>query len=227
MRFKDVFSIIGPAMVGPSSSHTAGAVRIGRIARQLFGAGTPKRVIVTFYGSFAETYQGHGTDLAVVAGLLDCDTDDIRIPCSLEEAEKAGMEVEFRTGVNPIYHPNTVRLELVKGEHRLTAAASSIGGGNVEMFSVDGFDVKFTGMYPTLVLYHRDRPGMIADVAELLRRHNLNIGSMDVDRKARSGDALTVMEVDSPVSEEIAGDIGRINEVRDVRTIDLTKRGSP
>jgi L-serine dehydratase len=227
MRFKDVFSIIGPAMVGPSSSHTAGAVRIGRVARQLLGAGTPERAIVTFYGSFADTYQGHGTDLAVIAGLLDCDTDDSRIPHSREEAEKAGMAVEFRIGVNPLYHPNTVRLELFKGERRLTAAGSSIGGGNVEMFSVDGFDVKFTGMYPTLVLYHRDRPGMIADVAELLRRHHLNIGSMDVDRKARSGDALTVMEVDSPVSEEIAGDLGRISEVRDVRTIDLTKRGRP
>lgn len=219
MRFKDVFSIIGPAMIGPSSSHTAGAVRIGRIARQLFAAGTPERAEITFYGSFAETYKGHGTDLAIVAGLLGYDTDDLRIPHALEHAKAAGMRVRFRQAQNRAYHPNTAKLELATAMRQLAVLGCSIGGGNVEMVEIDGFDVKFTGAYPTLVIFHEDRPGMIADVTDLLRRVQINIGRMDVDRKERSGEALTVLELDSPVSAELTRALRGLPGVRDVRTV--------
>lgn len=227
MRFKDVFSIIGPAMVGPSSSHTAGAVRIGRIAYHLFGKGIPELAEITFYGSFAETYQGHGTDLAIVAGLMDFDTDDLRIPSSLSHAESAGMEIRFIKGKNRMAHPNTARLKLSGGGHQSSLIGCSIGGGNVEIVSVNEFDVKFTGAYPTLVIFHEDRPGMIAETTALLHQNHVNIGHMDVDRKGRLGEAITVLELDSAISTNLVASIRALAGVRDTKVIDLNaKRGN-
>jgi len=220
MRFKDVFSIIGPAMIGPSSSHTAGAARIGRVARQLLGE-APRRAEIVFYGSFADTYRGHGTDLAVVGGLMDWATDDPRIADSLRLAGEAGLDVTIRTGRLAAVHPNTVRIDLA-GERRASRVqAASIGGGNIEVHAVDGFDVKFTAMYPTLLVYHRDRPGMIAELAALLSGEGINIGYMDVDRKRRNGDALTVVEADAPLGADLAARIAALKDVTDVRTVDL------
>ncbi|GIP37270.1 L-serine dehydratase, iron-sulfur-dependent subunit beta [Paenibacillus sp. J31TS4] len=220
MRFKDVFSIIGPAMIGPSSSHTAGAIRLGRVARCLFGS-RPEHADITFYGSFADTYQGHGTDLAIVGGLLDYDTDDPRIPTSLDGAEEEGMDVTFRTSRTPAPHPNTARMNLKGGGRELTVTGASIGGGNIEISSINSFDVKFTGMYPTLVLSHEDRPGMIADITAILRIWNMNIGYMDLDRKSRNGEAMTVIEVDSPISGKLAEQIRSIGGMQEVGVVDL------
>ncbi|WP_135550617.1 L-serine ammonia-lyase, iron-sulfur-dependent subunit beta [Paenibacillus cymbidii] len=222
MRFKDVFSIIGPAMIGPSSSHTAGAARIGLVARQLLGGITAERARITFYGSFAETYRGHGTDLAIVGGLLGYATDDPRIPNALEEAEAAGMDVIFAEAVNPVYHPNTAKLQLEGGDRSVVVIGSSIGGGNVEIVSVDEFDLKFGGSYPTLIIDHRDRTGLIADVTEQLRREAANIVSMDVDRKGRNGEAMTVIELDAPLPEACLRALAGIDGVAGVRTVDLT-----
>jgi L-serine dehydratase len=222
MRFKDVFSIIGPAMVGPSSSHTAGAVRIGRVARQLLGV-PPEQAKITFYGSFADTYQGHGTDLAIVAGLLGYDTDDLRIPDSLEQADAGGMEVQFATALNPVFHPNTAKLNLRSGEAEVTVIGNSIGGGNVEIVSVDDFDVKFTGSSPTLVIYHADRPGTVADLTARLCERQINIGSMDVDRKGRNAEAMTVLEIDSPVTAELESAVCAVEGVRKARVVDLAR----
>jgi L-serine dehydratase len=224
MRFKDVFSIIGPAMVGPSSSHTAGAVRLGRTTRQLFGA-MPKTANIVFYGSFAETYQGHGTDLAIIGGLLDYDTDDLRIPQSIADAEKLGVEIIFKKGKVQSIHPNTAKITLKKNNLELTLIGSSIGGGNIEISNINGFDVQFTSMYPTLVMVHDDRPGMIADVTNILKREEMNIGHMDVDRKGRSREAMTVIEVDSPISKEIIREIEALPCVHEVKKVDLTERG--
>lgn len=221
MRFKDVFSIIGPSMVGPSSSHTAGAVRLGRVARQLLGE-LPERVEIVFYGSFAETYQGHGTDLAIVGGLLDYETDDPRIPTSLITMSQLGIEIIFKQGKGQPWHPNTAKMTLFINERRLSVMGASIGGGNIEIMTVDDFDVKFTGMYPTLVIYHNDRPGMIADVADILRRELINIGHMDLDRKERSGDAMTIVEVDSPISDDLIVEITALSTVHEVKRVDLT-----
>ncbi len=224
MRFKDVFSIIGPAMVGPSSSHTAGAVRLGRTARQLFGP-MPVQADITFYGSFADTYQGHGTDLAIIGGLLDYDTDDLRIPHSIRTAEHMGMSIRFVKGRAQVKHPNTVKITLKSEQLQLIMLGSSIGGGNIEISSVNGFDVHFTSMYPTLVIVHDDRPGMIADVANIFKRENVNIGHMDVDRKGRNKEAMTVLEVDSIISEEMIGELEALPYVQEVKMINLTNGG--
>ncbi|MFD0712045.1 L-serine ammonia-lyase, iron-sulfur-dependent subunit beta [Paenibacillus sp. GCM10027626] len=221
MRFKDVFSIIGPSMVGPSSSHTAGAVRIGRAARRIFGE-LPDQVEIKLYGSFADTYRGHGTDLALVGGLLDYETDDMRIRDALELADQAGMAVTFATGSNMSVHPNTAKLTLRRGSREDVVTGSSIGGGNIELMGVNGFDVKFTMNYPTLLVFHQDRPGMLADMTKILGSGGVNIGYMDVDRKGRSGDALTVIETDEPVSAELMAQIDRLPDVTRVCLADLT-----
>jgi L-serine dehydratase len=222
VRFKDVFSIIGPSMVGPSSSHTAGAVRLGRVARKMFGANLPEQAELILYGSFADTYKGHGTDLALVGGLLDFDTDDPRIRDSLRIAEQAGMSVTFATASQPAGHPNTVTIRLRGGgqpEQSMTGA--SIGGGNVQISQVNGFDVRFTAMYPTLLVYHRDRKGMVADISRLLSAGNVNIGHMDVDRKSRSGDALTVVETDEAPTPDMLADLERLPDVTRVSFVNL------
>ncbi|WP_127497204.1 L-serine ammonia-lyase, iron-sulfur-dependent subunit beta [Paenibacillus glycanilyticus] len=222
MRFKDVFSIIGPAMVGPSSSHTAGAARIGRLARQLFGA-MPARADVIFYGSFAATYIGHGTYSAIVGGLLDMETDDIRLPDSLRIAAEAGILVEVQTGKGLFPHPNTAELRLYR-EHEeepsFTIVGTSIGGGNIEIVSVDGFKVKLTGQYPTLVIWHTDSPGMIAEVTRLLQEEGINIGYMSVDRKNRSGQAMMAIETDQAISAEL---LEKLNGYPGIQAIRLVK----
>ncbi|WP_411552781.1 L-serine ammonia-lyase, iron-sulfur-dependent subunit beta [Paenibacillus lautus] len=221
MRFKDVFSIIGPSMVGPSSSHTAGAVRIGRAARRIFGA-FPDQAEIVFYGSFAETYRGHGTDLAVVGGLLDFATDDMRIRNSIELAEAAGIELTFKTAQNVAFHPNTVELRLMGGDHTDVIAGASIGGCSVEMLRVNGFDVKFTMNYPVLLVFHDDTPGMVAHITRLLEAGGVNIAYMDVDRKGRGGDAMTVVESDEAVPAELMKHIEGLPSVHRVVIADLT-----
>ncbi|NHN32524.1 L-serine ammonia-lyase, iron-sulfur-dependent subunit beta [Paenibacillus agricola] len=222
MRFKDVFSIIGPAMIGPSSSHTAGAVRLGRTARQILGE-TPQKAAITFYGSFAETYQGHGTDYAIIGGLLDYETYDQQVASSMETARESGMEFTFIQGKGLYAHPNTVQLELFTETNQVKVIGSSIGGGTIEVNHIDDFDIRFSGSYPTLIIYHQDRPGMIVELSQMLLRENMNIGYMDVDRKGRSGEALTVIEVDSSISKSLIIEIGSISGVRKVKRVDLTE----
>jgi len=225
MRFKDVFSIIGPSMIGPSSSHTAGAVRLGRTARQIAGC-LPDRADIHFYGSFADTYRGHGTDLAIVAGLLDYDTDDLRIRDAFTHAENAGLELEFHTAAHPQpgIHPNTAMIILKCGEREIRVIGCSIGGGNIEIISVNHFDVKFTAIYPTLLIFHDDKPGMIAEVTEILKVAKANIGYMEVDRKSRNGDVLTVIESDEGIRREVIEHLESLPNVQQVCVIDLTNK---
>ncbi|WP_342566327.1 L-serine ammonia-lyase, iron-sulfur-dependent subunit beta [Paenibacillus sp. FSL R7-0345] len=222
MRFKDVFSIIGPAMVGPSSSHTAGAARIGRAARQVLGE-MPREAEVIFYGSFAATYQGHGTDRAIAGGLLDFATDDHRLPDSVELAAEAGMDVSFRQGTGLFPHPNTVKLRLVGRDSgtELTLTGISIGGGNIEIVDIDGFGVKLTGMYPTVLINHMDYLGVLASVTEVMRKGQFNIGHMSLDRKNRSGAALTVLELDEPATAELLQELQSLTAVKSVKVVDL------
>ncbi|WP_441942822.1 L-serine ammonia-lyase, iron-sulfur-dependent subunit beta [Paenibacillus sp. 2TAB23] len=220
MRFKDVFSIIGPGMIGPSSSHTAGAVRLGRVARGLLET-QPLEAEIVFYGSLAATYSGHGTDLAVTAGLLGFDTDDERIPESLEIAELSGMTVDFLTSSVPAVHPNTLKIKLSAGNRGCQMTGCSIGGGNIEVIEVNGFDLTFTGNYPTLIVEHTDQPGVLADLTRLLSEASVNIGYMDVDRKARQGHAATVFETDSMIPKELLGRAKLLSHVRNLHYIDL------
>ncbi|MHA0858239.1 L-serine ammonia-lyase, iron-sulfur-dependent subunit beta [Paenibacillus sp. CMAA1364] len=226
MRFKDVFSIIGPSMIGPSSSHTAGAVRLGRTARQIAGK-LPDIVDIHFYGSFADTYRGHGTDLAIVGGLLDYDTDDHRIKDAINIAEENGMKVKFHTDEmpKPGVHPNTAMLILKCGDQVTRVMGCSIGGGSVEITSVNQFDVKFTAIYPTLLIFHDDKPGMIARMTDILNLTNTNIGYMEVDRKSRNGDVLTVIESDDSINPEVIQQITSLTHVNQVCVIDLRSRG--
>ncbi|BCG56977.1 L-serine ammonia-lyase, iron-sulfur-dependent subunit beta [Paenibacillus sp. URB8-2] len=220
MRFKDVFSIIGPAMVGPSSSHTAGAARIGRAARQLLGE-MPQKAEVIFYGSFAATYQGHGTDRAIAGGLLDFPTDDLRLPDSIEIAEQDGMDISFRQGAGLFPHPNTVRLCLYGSGQGLTLTGISIGGGNIEIVEIDDFSVKLSAMYPTVLIHHMDYLGVLASVTDTMRRGQVNIGHMSLDRKNRSGAALTVLELDEMLAPELLSELEALPAVKSVKLIHL------
>ncbi len=220
MRFKNVFNIIGPSMVGPSSSHTAGAARLGRAARQLLGK-SPEHADIILYGSFAETYWGHGTDLALVGGLLDYSTDDPRLPDAAEIADELGMTIQFDKGSGNYPHPNFVRLRLRCGEQVAELAGASIGGGNIEIHELNGFDVKGSGQYPTLVVEHMDSKGVLADITRTLSEGELNIGFMDVDRKARSGEAMTLIELDGVPSETVLQQIEALPHVTRAVVIDL------
>ncbi|MFC3749305.1 L-serine ammonia-lyase, iron-sulfur-dependent subunit beta [Paenibacillus sp. GCM10012306] len=226
MRFKDVFSIIGPAMVGPSSSHTAGAARIGRAARQVLGE-MPREAEVTFFGSFAATYEGHGTDRAIIGGLLDYTTDDPRLPDSITLATEAGMDISFRQGTGLFPHPNTVRLRLVGKDsgQELTLTGTSIGGGNIEIVDINGFGVKLTGMYPTVLIEHMDYLGVLASVTDVMRSGQVNIGHMSLDRKNRSGAALTVLELDESATPELLQALGDLPAVKSVKLVDLNEAG--
>lgn len=215
MRYRDVFSIIGPSMVGPSSSHTAGAVRLGLVVRAIFGE-QPEEADITLYGSFADTGRGHGTDLAIIAGLLGLAPDDERIREARRLAGEAGMRCTFRTGIRPGVHPNTATIVLRRGNREDAVTGSSIGGGNIEIVSVNRFEVKFSADYPTLLVFHDDRPAFVAELTGILGRAGINIGCMEVDRKARNGDALTVLELDQAAGD---GEIRSILKLPGVRRI--------
>lgn len=199
----DLFDILGPVMVGPSSSHTAGAVRIGGMARRLL-AQPPARADILLHGSFAATGAGHGTDKALVAGLLGMKPDDPRIPHSFAMAEQAGLAVRMGTVHLRGAHPNSARLTLAGAKGgALEMEAASLGGGRIRVDRLDGLDVSFTGEGRTLIVYHRDRPGQVAEVAGLLSRKAVNIGSMHLYRDQRGGRAIMVLLTDQDVSEDM------------------------
>lgn len=195
----NLFDILGPVMVGPSSSHTAGAVRIGYIAKILL-KDRPVGVRITLHGSFATTGTGHGTDRALIAGILGMKPDDIRIPDSFELAAKQGLSFSFQTASLKGAHPNTAVLELTGEKGRqLTLQASSIGGGRIMVNRLDGIDVNFTGDKPTLIVHNIDQPGHVCEVTSMLSEHSINIATLQLYRDKRGGTAVMVIEVDQPV----------------------------
>ncbi len=210
----DIFDILGPVMVGPSSSHTAGAVRIGRMARVLLGA-APVQADIGLYGSFAETGQGHGTDRALAAGLLGMRPDDLDIPRSLELARERGLSVTFRTVRLREAHPNTalIRAEAADGR-RIELQAASTGGGRIRVDRLNGVDVNFTGAFHTLIVRHQDRAGKVADVTRELSNARVNIANMSLCRSRRGGDALMVIETDQPVPPVARLLIGELPGIR-------------
>jgi L-serine dehydratase len=217
--FRHSFDIIGPVMIGPSSSHTAGAARLGRCARSIFGE-QPEQVEITLFGSFAKTYKGHGTDVALVAGLLDFETHDPRIPRSLMIAQELGMNVVFKMGKpNLDLHPNTVRIKLTKGERTFEMMGCSIGGGAIEIFEINDFKVKITAAYPTLVIPHVDQYGVVAAVTAILSRYQLNISAMEVARKGRGREALMVIGMDEKPPVTAVQEIAALEAVQDVSII--------
>lgn len=215
MKYRSAFDIIGPVMIGPSSSHTAGAARIGRVARTLF-ARQPKKAEIMLYGSFAKTYKGHGTDVAIVGGILDFDTFDERIPTSLQLAEEAGIEVTFSVEEAVPEHPNTVRIKLFDDEKDLELVGISIGGGTIEITELNSFQLKLSGEHPAILVVHNDQFGVISAVTQILANHEINIGHMEVSRKEKGKMALMVIEVDQKIQQDLIQDIEKLPNVTQV-----------
>lgn len=218
MKFKSVFDIIGAVMIGASSSHTAGAARIGRVARNLFER-EPKWINIHFYGSFAETYKGHGTDVAIIGGILDFDTFDERIKDSLEIAEQHGIQVNFHIEEAIPEHPNTAKIHLGDEDGEMELVGISIGGGKIEITELNGFQLKLSGHHPAILVVHNDRFGAIAKVANVLAKYEINIGHMEVSRKEKGKLALMTIEVDQNIEESILKELEELDSIEKVTTI--------
>lgn len=218
-RQRSVFDIVGPVMIGPSSSHTAGAVRLGALARAMFG-GTPARARIFLHGSFATTGHGHGTDLALAAGLLGLDPADPRIPQAFQLAQSTGMTIQFENADLGDCHPNTARFELASAEgDRMSVTGSSLGGGDVVVTEIDTYEVQATGELPLLVVGHLDRPGEIAAVSSILAESGVNIAEMRVSRERKGANALMLIETDVEVDRVTAERIGKQPGVTSVRRV--------
>lgn len=214
----NILDIVGPVMVGPSSSHTAGAVRIGLAARKLMGEEIADAQIY-FYGSFLATGKGHGTDKAVVAGLQGFAVDDERIPHSFHYAKEQNMHFTL-TGKEDLsneLHPNTVEMELTAGSGRqLEIVASSIGGGRIQIDKIDGLTVNVSGEYPTLIVHNLDQPGHVTEVTSMLAHKSINIATMQLYRSNRGGDAVMVIECDQKVPQESVEWVEHLEGIRKV-----------
>lgn len=205
----NVFDIVGPVMVGPSSSHTAGAARIGLVARALLG-GEPVKAEILLHGSFAKTWRGHGTDKALVAGILGLAPQDERLRESLSLAEAAGLAVSLREGELENAHPNTALVTLTDAAGRtVRVQGASVGGGNILITRVNGMEVAVTGQYTALIVLHRDAPGTIAAVTEELGAHGVNICNFRLSRSEKGGAAVMTIEMDGApdpsLNERVAG----------------------
>lgn len=220
-NINSLFDVIGPVMIGPSSSHTAGAARIAYVASQLFGAPV-RRVQFFLHGSFAETGKGHGTDRALVAGILGFPPGDERLPRAFEMAHLRNLEYEFYNADLGDVHPNTVSIHLYGDNNEYTEViGSSIGGGDIVISQLNGMQVEITGQYPTLVVLHNDRPGIVATVLSILARQNINLAYMKLFRQKKGNNSVLVAETDQNISPEI---ISQVNEVKGVDQVRLVNR---
>ncbi|GAA5347210.1 L-serine ammonia-lyase, iron-sulfur-dependent subunit beta [Streptococcus uberis] len=220
LKFQSVFDIIGPVMIGPSSSHTAGAVRIGKVVHSIFGE-IPDEVTFHLYNSFAKTYQGHGTDKALVAGIMGFDTDNPDIKNSLEIAHQKGIKIYWdilKDSNAP--HPNTVKITVKKGDKSMSITGISIGGGNIQVTELNGFSVSLSMNTPTLIIVHQDIPGMIAKVTDILSANDINIAQMNVTRESAGEKAIMIIEVDSRNCQDTVNQIERIPNLHNVNFFD-------
>lgn len=210
----NVFDIIGPVMVGPSSSHTAGACRIGLFVRMIMDKPI-KSARIILSGSFAKTYKGHGTDKALVAGLLNMPPDDLRLPDSFEIAKKEGMDFTIECEDIELAHPNTVRI-IVKseGEEELDVVGESIGGGNIKIKNINGIKTDIDGKFGTYFVGHIDRVGMITKISEVLTKNNVNINSLNLYRLQKRGEAILIVQVDDDtMGEKVKEELSKVDYV--------------
>ena len=211
-----IFDVLGPIMIGPSSSHTAGAARLGKIARTIVNKPI-KDVTFLLHGSFKETYKGHGTDRALVAGILGMMPDDERLRDALLIAEKEGLEVHFLPADLGQVHPNTVKILMTDCDDiNWEVLGSSIGGGLVEIYEINGNKVKITGEYPTIITCHDDIPGTVSKVSTLFYDNDINIAHMTLVRSQKGKDATMTFEVDNNVSEELIAAIKAVEGINHV-----------
>ncbi|HET6362864.1 MAG TPA: L-serine ammonia-lyase, iron-sulfur-dependent subunit beta [Gemmatimonadota bacterium] len=214
-----VFDIIGPRMVGPSSSHTAGALRLGLLARGVLGC-TPERARVGLHGSFATTYRGHGTDRAVAAGLLGMAPDDPRIPGSLAVARQEGLDLSFEPAdLGPDAHPASLAFDLEAAGEKATMIGASVGGGSVQVTEVNGREVELTGRYDTLIVMARDIPGTTAAITRLLAEDGVNIAFLEVSREKRGREATMLIQADHAIPDGVVEAIQAFDWVRYVRRL--------
>ncbi len=215
----NIFDILGPVMIGPSSSHTAGAVKLGYVARRLLG-GEPAAAKVYLHGSFADTGKGHGTDRAIIAGILGMKEDDERIPFSFELAEKQGLDFQIETIQLPGAHPNTAVMELTDaGGRKIEVQGSSVGGSRIVINKIDGAEVKCSAEYPTLIVYNKDLPGYVAEVTSALAAKAINIATMRLFRGERGTQAVMIIESDQAIPREIIDRLEKINGILKVTYI--------
>lgn len=219
-----VFDMIGPVMIGPSSSHTAGVVRIARVAIRILGE-KPEHADITFYNSFARTYEGHGSDKAILGGLMDYKTDDPKIKQAIELAKQAGLSYKFKSiGNASVYHPNTIKVNLTKGEKKVEVIGESLGGGLINIAFVDGFTADFTAQMHTLIIKAHDVSGAIAFISSVIAQEKANIATMSVSRKGKNDQACHVIEMDSglqPITIEYMKSLPWIKEIIYIPDIDL------
>lgn len=222
MKYISILDIIGPSMIGPSSSHTAGAVRLGLLARNIYGK-KPGWVKFTLYNSFAKTGKGHGTDKALIAGILGFKVDDERIRNSYEYAAKEEIQIEFETKESPSRHPNAVDFTLYN-ETSMVISGKSLGAGEVEIDYIKGFNANIRGDLPTIYMIHKDKPGMLSSVTKFLQNENVNIATLHCERNEKGKEAAMTICLDSVPSQEIIRAIEEIPGVYIVRSIDVIEK---
>lgn len=222
MAFISVFDVIGPSMVGPSSSHTAGAVSIALLAKKMF-PGNIKKVEFILYGSFAKTYKGHGTDRALLGGILGYVTDDLRIKDSFDFAKKAGIEYSFVPNEKETdVHPNTVEIHLTNEEDfRLHIRGESLGGGKVRIVKINHVKVEFTGEHSTLIITQKDKPGVVAHITNCLSNYNVNIAYMKIFREKKGATAYSIVESDEKIPEDILDQIKNNENVQETMLVQI------
>jgi L-serine dehydratase len=218
-RKVSILDVMGPVMVGPSSSHTAGTARLGRVAREILDE-DPVDVRFFLHPPLAATYRGHGSDFALVGGSIGLSVDDPRIPEAIRIAEQMGVEIQFSDEDLGDVHPNTVRIEIRGRTREAEVIGSSIGGGVIEVFKINGFAARFKGDSPTLLLFYRDRPGMISEVTKIIAEEGINIASLSCSRKQRGKDAFMQIDIDSPISAAGILRICALPEMAEARYLD-------
>ena len=212
----NAFDIIGPIMIGPSSSHTAGACRIGNYARAVLGE-EPMNVTIRFSGSFRTTYKGHGTDKALIGGLLGYKTDDIRIRDSLELIKKDKRNFQIIEEDIELAHPNTALITMrKKNGETVSLQGASVGGGNILITKINNVDVSINGLYDAIIVGHKDIPGMIYKITKVLFEHNININSLTLHRTSKHGDAVVIIEVDNQLDKSVENYLIDIENVTNV-----------
>lgn len=211
MKKSTLFDIISPVMIGPSSSHTAGAVRLGLLAKNIY-KNTPKKVVFKLYNSYAHTGKGHGTEKGLLAGVLGLSVDDRRIKNIFESDKAKEIDYSFEYYDNFKYHPNAVEM-IFEGENKMFIAGESVGAGEVAIRKIDDFNVKLTGKYNTLILVYKDMPGMISQVTSILQSKNINIASLICDRNAKGKEASMIISIDGNIDSSVVETVEEIPEV--------------
>ena len=218
MKQRSLFDIISPIMTGPSSSHTAGAVRLGLMARNIYNE-KPQKITFKLYNSFAQTGKGHGTDKGLLAGFLGCSVDSNKIKNIFETEEAKNIKYSYEYEQNIDRHPNAVDF-ILEGDINMTISGNSTGAGNIEIIKIDDFITKISGEYNTLILFYKDKPGMISKVSTLIQNENINIASLECDRNARGETASMCICLDGKIADKLVKDIENIEDVYFVRNIE-------